>query len=111
MATNKILHLFTEVSMICSHDGLSKIAGKEKVDLKNLSVGEFVLFANRSLTAMKLFAAHNVIIYYRAPDNRPIDIRALKHIPQFVSGSDIGYDRAILAVLREKYAHLFRDKK
>jgi hypothetical protein len=106
--SNKVVHLFVNVSMSYGHKGLAETAQKEKVDIRTLKVGEFALFANKALTALKLFGANNTVIHYKAPTNRPIDIRAIKYIPHFLSGADIGYDRALLEVFRRKYSHLYR---
>ena len=107
---SKVLHLFTEVSMSNGHDGLIAMASRRKVNVKNLDVGDFALFINKRLTAMKLFGANNVIVHYKAPDNRPIDPRALRYVPRFVSETDIGYDSGVLELIRKKYAHLFKDE-
>ncbi len=107
---SKVLHLFTEVSMSNGHNGLITLAAKKKLNVRTLPVGDFALFINKRLTAMKLFGANNVIVHYKAPDNRPIDPRALRYVPKFVSETDIGYDGAVVDLIRKKYAHLFRDE-
>jgi len=107
VSQNKVVHLFVNVSMAYGHKGLSEVARKEKVNVSQLRVGEFALFANKRLTALKLYAANNTVIHYKAPTNRPIDIRTLRYIPHFMSGTDIGYDRALLQVFRDRYEHLF----
>lgn len=106
---SKVVHLFTEVSMSYGHKGLIALAARKRLNVLNLEVGEFALFANKRLTAMKLFGANNVVIHYKAPDNRPIDPRGLRYIPRFVTETDIGYDAAILEAIRKKYSHLFRE--
>lgn len=108
---NKITHLFTKVDLRFGHTGLKKLAMKQKVDVTNLGVGEFALFANNSLTGLKVFAANNTVIYCKAPSHRPFDIRAMQYLPQFIDGSDIGYDKALLTMFRSKYSHLFREGK
>lgn len=106
---SKVLHLFTEVSMSLGHKGLMEMASRRKFSVRSLDVGDFALFINKRLTAMKLFGANNVVIHYKSPDNRPIDPRALKYVPRFVAETDIGYDNAVVELIRKKYAHLFKD--
>lgn len=107
---NKVMHLFTKVDLRYGHNGLKKLALKQKVDVNNLGVGEYALFANNSLTGMKIFAANNTVIYCKAPTHRPFDIRAMQYLPQFIDGQEIGYDKALLTMFRQKYQHLYREK-
>lgn len=104
---NKIVHLFTKSDLRLGHRGLRLLAAKSKVDLNKLEVGEYALFANNSLTGMKVFAANNTVIYCKSPSHRPFDIRAMNALPEFIEGSSINYDAALLSVFRKKYAHLF----
>lgn len=100
-----IIRVFQEVNLVRSHQGLTEIAAKHQINLSKLSVGEYVIFLNRAKTAFKLFAAENVIAYYRHPKNHRIDLRAIQFIPQvFQSKKKISYDDALKTALFQKKA-------
>lgn len=104
---NHVMHIYPNVSMSNGHDGLKAIAKKYKLDVSDLKVGQFALFINNAFTACKLYAANNVLLHYKHPKNHCLNYKALKLLPEFYDGQDIGYTRALKQVIRESYPHLF----
>lgn len=108
------MHLYTSVCMYNSHEGLAQIAKKENgVNVKALKPGQFCLFINPPFNACKLYAANNVILYYRHPKNHRLDPNAVRLIPQFFDGEnqDIGYNKALAKVIKDEFKHRFGKKK
>jgi uncharacterized protein with von Willebrand factor type A (vWA) domain len=85
--------------MTLSHPGLTALALSEKVDLTNLSAGEFVVFINTALTKVKVFAVKNTFAYYAS--SRKIDLRALQNIPGCFGGGTMNFNNAIEKMLRK----------
>jgi hypothetical protein len=102
------MFVYPNVSMSNGHNGLKEIAKKiNKVDVTKLHVGQFALFINKSFTACKFFAANNVVLHYKHPNNHLLDYKALKLLPDFYSGQDIGYIKALTHTIKTSYPHLF----
>lgn len=100
---SKLLMIFDNVNMGRSHDGLTEIAKRWKVDPHQLQAGELLLFINRARDKIKVFAPNNVIAYYRAPKGTRVDMQALQYIPRaFTKSGKIDYDEALKKVLQEK---------
>lgn len=107
---NNIMHVYPNVSMSNGHDGLKEVAKKtNKVDVTALKVGNFALFINKAFTACKLYAANHVVLHYRHPNNHLLDYKALRLLPEFYDGQDIGYTKALKQVIKSNYPHLFED--
>jgi len=108
---NMVMHLYMNTPMYNSHDGLAVIAKKENgVDVKALKVGQFCLFINPPCTACKLFAANNVILYYKHPKGHRLNPQALQMIPQFFDGQDIGYNKALAKIIKTEFEERFGKK-
>lgn len=97
---NKIVRVFLDTNLSCSHLGLSNIAHKNNIKIDTLTNGEFIIFLNRSKTAFKLFTSNNVIIYYKSKSGR-LDLNTLRYIPRVFNAKDIkiDYDQAQVMVL------------
>ena len=109
-ARNMIMHIYTDVYMSNSHEGLAAIAAKENgVNVRNLKPGQFALFVNTPFNACKIYAANNVILYYRHPKNHRLDVNAVRLIPQFFDGEnqDIGYNKALSKVIKDEFKSRF----
>ena len=107
---NRVLHFIFDVSMSNGHHGLKLLAQKEKINVDTLMPGQFVLFLNKAFTACKLFAANNVVLHYKTPHNRALNVHALKLLPHFYDGTDIGYDRALKQVLVSMFRQRYPDE-
>lgn len=101
---NQVVYFFPDTHLGNSHAGLSAIAEKDKLDVAKLAPGEFAMFINRSFTAVKLFAANNVIVHYKTPDRSMLNAQALKLVPHFFNGRDINYKAALSHAIRSKHA-------
>ena len=108
--SNNIMHVYPNICMSNGHEGLAAVAQKtNKVNVTNLKVGEFCLFVNRAFTACKLFGSNNVLLHYKHPQNHCLDYKALRLLPEFYDGQNIGYSKALRQVLKKGYPHLFED--
>lgn len=78
---NTIIRLFKDTDMRNQHDGLNKIAKRNKVKLDQLGAGEHVVFVNTQLNRVKLYSANGVLSYYRAPAKQKINPGMVEMIP------------------------------
>lgn len=98
----KLLQVFLNADLRCSHDGLTSLAKKEKVDVSQLTPGEYVIFINSGKNRIKLFAANNVLAYLRLPQGK-IDMRTISLIPRaFEASRKINYDEKLREVLTKE---------
>lgn len=102
--SNKIIRFFPDSDLRCSHEGLKVIAMEHKIDPWNLKPGEFLVFANRRMSALKIYAPGNIIAYVKSPDHRQIDLNIVRLIPRFFNGTEFNYSGAVAEMLRVKMA-------
>jgi hypothetical protein len=90
------MHIHYGVSMSNGHAGLQKLR-------KSADPSGFALFINKKWTAMKLMPPGGAaVLHYKAPSNRPIEPKAIKHLPNCVSGKSLNYNQALeLALVKE----------
>lgn len=105
---NRLLHIFWDVSMALQHDGLTELLKKNKAPLPHqLNPGEMLLFVNKRKDKFKVIAgtseteSNGVLAYYKTR-GRPIDVQALKYIPEAFSGQTIKYNSALKRTLEER---------
>lgn len=98
----KLIHVFQEVSMRKGHPGLTELAMKQKLDPQRLKLGEYIVFINRPLTALKLFATGNTVAHFKMPDGAGrLDMRTIAMIPRFFNGKQIDYHGAVKAIIEK----------
>jgi hypothetical protein len=103
----KILQVFEDADLRCSHDGLGEIALKSKIKLKELEEGEYVVFFNTTRTHLKIAAAHNVIAHSKMEHGRFYDLGCIQNVVRaFHNTGRIEYDEA----LKERLEELLRRK-
>ncbi len=99
---NKIIQVFLNADLRCSHLGLYELAKKSKIDVHKLEEGEFVLFVNSGKNRLKMYAPNNVIAYLSLPTGK-IDMRTIALIPKSFSASGkIEYNKALKTVLERE---------
>lgn len=104
----KIFKLFTNTHMGLGHDGLSKIARKNKIKLEELDETDLILFLNTKLDKLKVLGAQGKVIgYYRSPDRRRIEPKALKYIPHTFGVNGFDYEAACALLIQEKLGGKF----
>lgn len=102
----KLLMVVDNVHMGLSHDGLTEVAKRFKIDPRKLQPGELLLFLNRSKDKIKVFGPNNVLAYYKTPKGSRLDLNAIQYIPKaFAASGKIDYDTALKKVLEEKLNH------
>lgn len=100
---SQIVRVFPETNLINGHLGLSKIAKDAKVDVNTLKDGEFLIFINKRQSAFKLYAAKQILVYYRHPKQHRMELQAIQYIPQiFQAKKRISYDEALTVLLKKK---------
>lgn len=90
-----VVHFFGDVDLRSQHNGLSELAKKEKIDVRKLRPGEYLVFVNHARDRVKMYTASNVIAYLKV-DTGKIDLRTIQYIPTAFEGSGkIDYDRSL----------------
>ncbi len=98
---NRVIRFFPETCMSNGHQGLKAMAEKNGIKLSSLDRGEFLLFMNKSQTAVKLYTRGNLIAHYRG--DHKIDIRTLTMLPRYFNGVDIDYRGAVKEVIEREF--------
>lgn len=106
---SKLVHFLTDVDLRNSHDGLAALAKKAKINVEALKVGEFVLFINAKITAVKLYGANNWVSSYKHPQGHRLNPATLVNLPKFVEGGKISYPQALAAALKQQLPQYFKD--
>lgn len=98
----RALQIFLNADLRCSHEGLTIIAKKEKIDVDKLVPGEYVIFINTQKNKVKLYAANQIVAYLRLPRGH-IDLRVIQLIPKaFESKGRIDYDQSLKEMLQRE---------
>ncbi len=104
----KALRIFLGTDMRCAHEGLEHIANENGIKVETLNPGEYLIFINTAMDRIKLFAANNVVAYYKSKHGK-IDLRTISLIPQaFKASGKIDYDASLKEVIE---THLMRKAK
>jgi hypothetical protein len=103
----KLAGVFTDADMRSGYDGLSVLASKRGIDLKNLPKGECVAFINTSQNKIKVCTQNDVVAYHRSTRGK-IDLRVVQFLPEYFDGSRINYDAALERVMRKAFPRWFK---
>lgn len=101
---NRVLQVFLNADLRCSHDGLREIAKKGGLDVKELQPGQYIVFLNAAKDRLKLYASGNVVAYMKQPDGGKIDPRMIAELPRAFNGTTINYEAAIKDALVKVFA-------
>lgn len=101
---NRVLQVFLNADLRCSHDGLREIAKKGGLDVKDLQPGQYIVFLNAAKDRLKLYASGNVVAYMKQPDGGKIDPRMIAELPRAFNGTTINYESAIKEALIKVFA-------
>ncbi len=96
---NKIIRYFPDTDLRNAHAGLALIAKKYKVDVEDLTPGEFVVFINTKHTVLKMYASSGVIAHLKMKQGHKINPKTIAMIPRYFNGSTIKYDDALREVI------------
>lgn len=102
--TNRVLRVVFNTDLRNSHDGLALLDKQFKIDTAKLSPGEYVVFINAKKTALKLYAAGQVVAHFRMPTHRKMDMRIIGMIPRFFNGSELKYDDALKELITAEWS-------
>lgn len=92
--TQKIVRYFADTHLGGGHKALSEIAKESGIDTAKLSAGEYLIFTNTAMSALKLYAPGNIVAYLKPPGGR-LDPDLIASIPRFFNGTEIQYDKAL----------------
>lgn len=96
MSGGKIIQIFQDADLRCSHEGLALIADKEKVNIKELKEGEYVVFFNTKRTMLKVAAAHNTIAHTKTEMGRFFDVSCIVNVVRaFHNTGKLDYSKAL----------------
>lgn len=97
----KTVNVFVGVDMRGQHGGLSKLAKSKGIDLRNLGVGEAVVFISRDRMRIKTVSYNGVLAYIKAADpKRPFDLSSINEFAKaFRPNGTMDYDKALKARL------------
>jgi hypothetical protein len=97
----QVIHYFPDTHLGRGHNGLRAIAKRHRKDISNLEDGQFALFINVARTAFKMFAAGNIIVHHKTPDNSVISPQTIRLLPKYFNGGQLDF-RGALAEAVEK---------
>lgn len=97
---SSIVSVFPNADLRSGHNGLRKLAAKNKKNVDALVPGDLLLFINRAQSAFKMFAANNTLIHYKSPRGL-VDMKTIKYLPGCLSGGELDYNKALAKVLLE----------
>lgn len=102
----KIVRYFSDTNLRSGHKGLALEAKKHKINVKELAIGEYCIFVNKSKNAVKIYAAGNIVAHYKDPGNKRLNHKAIKILPMFFNGKEINYDAALEVVMKREFPEL-----
>ncbi len=105
LKTNRIIRFFPESDMRCGHVGLAKHAKKRSINVKELRVGEYVVFLNARKNNMKIYTTNNIIVHLRTQNNSRIDLRVVRMIPEFFKGGNFDYSGALRKTIEDSFGY------
>lgn len=106
---NKLIAYIPNTDLRNGHDGLAKVAIKQKIDISVLGGGNMVAFVNRARTAVKIHAGGDMIGYLRLKKGH-LDPRVIKYLPKHFSGSAFDYDKSVEAMINDQFPKWFKKK-
>jgi len=105
---NRVICWVFNTDLRNGHDGLALLAMKEaKFSVADLKCGQFVLFLNRRLNAMKIYTAGSGVFHHKNRDDRPYNFHALQLVPQFMKGAEINYDLALKTAVTGQFEKMY----
>lgn len=107
----QILQCFFDADLRNGHDGLAAIAKKKKIDVTKLEPGRYIVFVNSSKDKIKMYAASNVVAYYKCRAGEKLNLLAIREIPKsFTASGQIDYDSALKIAIEKALARRARRK-
>jgi len=99
---SQIVEVFPNSDLRSGHPGLTRLALKHKRNPEALGTAKWLFFLNRKQTAFKLLGAGGVLVHWRAPENRRVDVAAIRYIPECFDGKSFDFNIAVKHSLREQ---------
>lgn len=105
---NRIIRYFPNSDLRAAHQGLSKAARENGVDLNKINIGEFLLFVNRKQTMFKMLTQSGMLVSYRSEHRLNPGIFVL--VPKYFSGSTFNYTGALREALTRDFPGMKANK-
>lgn len=91
---NKIIRVFLNVDMRNQHNGLTRVAANESVDLLKIKPHEHVIFINTRKNKLKMFSTNGVLSYVMAKEGM-LNLAMIEQIPRcFNQDSTLDWNKA-----------------
>ena len=112
MTQAKIFKLFLDVHMGASHDGLTRLAEKAKLDVTTLQDGDMLMFLNRKCDKLKVLGARGKVIgYLRMEKGQRIMRESIQFLPRTFGAGGFDYNRAVSMALDQQLSKRLPFKK
>jgi len=100
---NRVIRIFKDTNMQNQHDGLAKIAMKNKVRVDQLGQGEHVVFINKACNYIKMYSANGVLTSKK--EKGTINMHSIEMIPLcFDPDGKLNWDKADRLALEKQLA-------
>jgi len=101
---NRLAKIVFNADLRSGHVGLAAQAKNLKINLDQMSVGEFVVFINRARSAAKFMSPDKILIsHWRMPNGGRMNPKVIKLIPRYFNGREFHYDQALAKVVRDEF--------
>ncbi len=106
---DRVLNIVIDADLRCNHGGLALIAKENlKFDVRTLKAGEYIFFVNHSWTMIKALGNKGEwMLHYKNKDGDRLNAKAIRQLPRFARGHDIGYSEALTEVIEAEYSHRY----
>lgn len=99
MKKQKLAHVFFDVDMRLSHQGLKDLLKKKRIVMQE---GDFIVFLNAAKTMIKAFAKnHDAILFVKNGNNRRLDLGIIKYLPKYCNGPTLDLAAAVEENLKD----------
>ncbi len=97
---NKLLRVFLDTDMRAGHNGLSKVALKDNVNVADLKEGQHIVFVNKKADKIKIYSAKNIVSYLLSGSR--LELSSLNYFADCFGADGFKYDKALKTVLEQK---------
>lgn len=104
MTSGQILYWMPNCDLRQRHVGLAATAKKEfKVDVNKLKPGELIMFINSRWTQFMVYCSNGILLHYRSPEGKHLNVKALQLVPKFMKNQRIDYGSALREAIEKEF--------
>lgn len=105
-----IVRYFPQTNFKNGHQGLGEICKKHNINVLRLEPNELVVFTNKALTAIKIFAPGYTVVHTKMPDGAgKLDMRVIEEIPKIFKDGKIDYAQGVRELIVKQFDKLTHD--